>query len=315
MASDTSSETSCEMQQTRPEPREIELLCAGLSVRGLAWGPVDGRPLLALHGWLDNASSFAPMAAFLPDTWQLVALDLPGHGRSDHMGPGPFPYHFIDYVAAVCSALQALGWEKCALMGHSMGGGIASLVAACVPTKIERLVLLDGLAPLTEAEAHAPARFAHFLADLGKARTRIPFYESVEQAAQARARGSQVSLAAARLLAARGTRETRQVTEKPEGQEGAELGQLGVTWSSDSRLRLTNPLRLTTGHVEAFLRGITCPVWALRCLDSEFQINEDFLKQLLACLSDVTLEVRAGGHHLHMDDPKSIASLVAKFLG
>ncbi|MGH8605107.1 MAG: alpha/beta fold hydrolase, partial [Gammaproteobacteria bacterium] len=51
------------------------------------WGSDQGAPLIALHGWLDNAASFDPLASYL-DEFDLVALDLAGHGLSDHRPKG-----------------------------------------------------------------------------------------------------------------------------------------------------------------------------------------------------------------------------------
>ena len=65
---------------------ELELQTPYLRLSARAWGPPDGVPVLALHGWLDNAASFDPLASLLPGV-RLVAVDLPGHGGSDHRPP------------------------------------------------------------------------------------------------------------------------------------------------------------------------------------------------------------------------------------
>ena len=67
----------------------------------------SGPRVLALHGWLDNAASFLPMAPYLRD-FDLVALDLPGHGRSMHLPPGA-DYSFPGAIANVLDAADALG--------------------------------------------------------------------------------------------------------------------------------------------------------------------------------------------------------------
>ena len=54
----------------------------GLALKGLAWGDPADAPVLALHGWLDNAASFALLAPQLSGHY-VVALDLTGHGQSD----------------------------------------------------------------------------------------------------------------------------------------------------------------------------------------------------------------------------------------
>ncbi len=57
----------------------LELIADGLPVAALRSGTPGGLKVLALHGWLDNAASFLPLAAQLP-TLDLVMVDLPGHG-------------------------------------------------------------------------------------------------------------------------------------------------------------------------------------------------------------------------------------------
>ena len=61
--------------------RERTFDLRGLRVAAIEWGADGARPVLALHGWLDNAASFARLATLL-DRLHLVAIDLPGHGRS-----------------------------------------------------------------------------------------------------------------------------------------------------------------------------------------------------------------------------------------
>jgi len=57
----------------------------------------------------------------------MVAIDLPGHGWSDHRGPQA-AYHLVDYVADLLDVADALGWERFGLLGHSLGAGIASVL-------------------------------------------------------------------------------------------------------------------------------------------------------------------------------------------
>jgi pimeloyl-ACP methyl ester carboxylesterase len=55
---------------------------------GKIWGR-GPRTILAVHGWLDNCNSFSPIAPLLPlDDFRVIALDMPGHGLSDHHAPG-----------------------------------------------------------------------------------------------------------------------------------------------------------------------------------------------------------------------------------
>ena len=63
--------------------RDIELQLPHIRIAAREWGDPEGEPVLAIHGWLDNAASFDTLAPLLAEL-HLVALDLPGHGRSQH---------------------------------------------------------------------------------------------------------------------------------------------------------------------------------------------------------------------------------------
>ena len=141
--------------------REFDLQVAVGGVAGLR-NDGNGPRVLALHGWLDNAASFLPMAPFL-GSLDLVAIDLPGHGRSAHLPPGA-DYSFPGAIASVLDVADALGWERFALLGHSMGAGIASLVAAACPQRVERLVAVEALGALADAAEHTVRRMREAVA-------------------------------------------------------------------------------------------------------------------------------------------------------
>ncbi|XP_041446584.1 serine hydrolase-like protein 2 isoform X2 [Xenopus laevis] len=91
-----------------------------------SWGPREGKLVLCLHGWLDNASSFDKLIPLLPQGYHYVALDFTGHGLSSHK-PLWTKYDFIDFVIDAYKALMALGGEKVTVLGHSLGGLVGTL--------------------------------------------------------------------------------------------------------------------------------------------------------------------------------------------
>ena len=99
--------------------REFEIGIPLGRIGALRQGEPDAPKVLALHGWLDNAASFVPLAEHLHGI-DLVAIDQPGHGRSAHLPPGT-DYSFVGAMNAVLDVADALGWERFALLGHSMG--------------------------------------------------------------------------------------------------------------------------------------------------------------------------------------------------
>jgi hypothetical protein len=97
--------------------RELKVSTSGLELAALSWGEPDAPPLLMLHGWLDNAASFALLAPYLAERFHVIALDLPGHGGSRHF-PGSMIYQHVDYARAVLGAVDALALPRFHLLGH-----------------------------------------------------------------------------------------------------------------------------------------------------------------------------------------------------
>jgi pyruvate dehydrogenase E2 component (dihydrolipoamide acetyltransferase) len=125
-------------------PRELEV--AGKRLRYLELGDGDGVPVLLLHGFGADLNSWMFTQPSLAEGRRAIALDLPGHGGSSKdVGSGDADA----LVDAVDGALAALGIERMHLVGHSMGGAIAALVAAHNPARVVTLTLIApaGLGP------------------------------------------------------------------------------------------------------------------------------------------------------------------------
>ena len=123
------------------------------------WGARQNPAVLILYGWLDHAYGWEPIGRALAEHGYCVyALDQRGHGLSEHV-PHHSQYHFVDYVADVDAWLSANHVTTVHLIGHSMGGTVASLVAATCPERVRSLLLIEGLgAPHDHTEA-ATKRF------------------------------------------------------------------------------------------------------------------------------------------------------------
>ncbi|KAI2513687.1 alpha/beta hydrolase [Fragilaria crotonensis] len=98
---------------------------------------VPRHKILLLHGWLDNCRTFWKLAPHLPFD-DVVALDLPGHGRSDHKSKDAPPIVLADAAFYVADVLQQLEWKSgVTIVGHSMGAAISLLYAATFPDQIQ----------------------------------------------------------------------------------------------------------------------------------------------------------------------------------
>lgn len=277
--------------------REIRLGTARGELAALRGGTPEGPKLLCLHGWLDNAASFLPLAAHLRE-FDLVALDLPGHGASEHRAPG-YDYAFVDWIHDVLDALDALGWERADWLGHSMGGAIASAVAAAAPTRVRRLALIEALGPVAGDAPAAGKRLRDAVAARRALGSRSPrVIPDLDTAVAARLAASQMTAEAARLIVERNLRRV----------EG------GYAWRSDPRLTLPTHLRLTEDTAQSLLRSIEAPVLVIAADPSPPYFSADTRSARLACLAKGRVEVIAGGHHLHMEQAERVALPLRDFL-
>lgn len=104
---------------------------------------VGQRPLLLVHGFTGGREDFADHLHALADAgWWVVVPDLRGHGDSAH--PEDEGHYSLDHFADdVWRLVDALGWERLVLLGHSMGGMVAQVAALARPRALDGLVLMD----------------------------------------------------------------------------------------------------------------------------------------------------------------------------
>lgn len=255
----------------------------------------EGTPIIALHGWLDNANSFLALAEQLENP--LLAIDFAGHGYSDHR-PDGVATHYVDHVRDVLAVADDMQWTSFILLGHSMGAGVACLFAATFPERVSKLVLIEGLGPPTTSGADAADSLRKAIGDMqalpGKQK---PVYASFEEAVGARTKGFGGLCEAA----------SRQLCERALEQVPG-----GWTWRTDARLRLASSLRLTEEMVEGFLRAIRSP--SILILGDQGMGGQDMFRHRLDWVDGLTVVRLAGRHHLHMEDAAGVADALKPFL-
>jgi len=268
---------------------EVRLGLPHIELAAHLFGPEDGLPVIALHGWLDNANSFARLAPKLQGL-RIVALDMAGHGHSAHRPTGA-GYALWDYVFDVLQVAEQLGWKRFALLGHSLGAIVSLVLAGALPERVTHLGLIDGVIPPTASGENAAERLGMALqAQLNLQDKRKPVYNTLDRAVEARMKGVvAVSREAAELLAQRG------LMPVPGG----------YTWRTDSRLTLASPMRLTDEQAMAFVRRVSCPTQLVVAAEGMLAKHSELLSQL-----PFTVTKLPGGHHLHLND-ESGAVLVA----
>ena len=265
-----------------------------------SWGKVHYKEInkdlrktvLCLHGWMDNWSSFLPISTEL--NGRLIAIDLPGHGLSEHIQDGNW-YHFIDYIVRLKEIVSKLNLKNFHIIGHSMGAGIGSLFAGTFPEQILSLIMIDGLGPLVNPPTDARDILRDSILKQENKKLRKRSFEDITLAIKARMSAGDLSFESAKVLV-----ENQMIKNES-----------GWRWTYDYKLKYTSSLRLTPEQLESFFIKIKCPAFIIAASKGYILKSPYWNKRLLIeNLSECELD---GGHHLHMDKPKETAHVINKF--
>jgi pimeloyl-ACP methyl ester carboxylesterase len=270
------------------QPKAVECRLADERLAALSWGE-EGAPVwLALHGWLDNAASFSRLAPRLVEALgiRVVALDFAGHGHSAAL-PGEHDYALWDYCHDILDAMADLKLERATLLAHSMGAGVACLLAAALPEKVVALRLIDGLGALTTDAEDAPDQLRRSLLAHRRPRRRLPHYADQTRAVAARVAGGATPVDAETIAPV----VQRNLCPAAKG---------GVTLGSDPRLLRPSPVRLTPDQLLAILGAIRCPTLLIEG-EGGILAERPQAVRARAAVSGLERRVLPGGHHLHLE--------------
>lgn len=267
----------------------------------LSWGRSDAPTWIALHGWLDNAASFSRLAPLLVETLgiRIVALDFRGHGHSSHIPVGA-DYALWDYCHDVLDAMETLGLEKANLLAHSMGAAVSCLLAAALPERVERLILIDGLGALNTPIEESASQLRKGLMAYRRPISQSPRYPDLDSAIAARVAGgvTPVDSITATPLVERNTQPTA---------EGR------VQMRTDSRLLKPSMVRFTPEQVLTLLAEIHAPVLLIE--GKEGILGErTWAVRARQVVQQLDRKVLDGGHHLHLE-PRRVEQVAAAIIG
>lgn len=285
--------------------KDFYLQLPRLRIACRSWGsPKKALPILALHGWLDNVASFDPLAKVLvklEPRFYIVAVDLPGHGYSEHLNTN-YGFIFLDYIASVSEILEALQWKKCVLLGHSMGAAVAFLFSAVMPESVLCSVFLDGLGPFSLQDKKAPKQYLHFLEEYKRQRNaKAKSYRTMASLVRAKSIANKMSQSSAKLIIERNLKKTPQ----------------GYIWRYDKNLHLPSPLQLTEKHVHAFMARLKGANLLLLSESHKKGYPEYFKripKRIRRFKNIKVFRIKTGCHHFHMETAEETAQLIAEWL-
>ncbi len=285
-------------------PRHETLRVRGLDLHLTRWGPQPSdseAPVFLLHGWADTGDTFQFMVDAFRRDWPLVALDWRGFGRSEWAREG---YWFPDYLADLDALLEHLSPRAPApLVGHSMGGNIASLYAGLRPERVRCVVNLEGFGLPRTSPDQAPAKLRKWL-DQVKTAPALKDYASFEQLASIiQFRYPRFSEAHAMFVA----------------QAWGRLEADGrVRLQGDARHRRVNPILYRREEAEACWREIRAPMLMLIGERSEYlpslgvDGSDDGFRAVVAGIE--IIRIADAGHMLHIEKPDLVAPLIESFL-
>lgn len=284
------------MNNTNVELEPVSYTLPALTLNGLAWGEQDQDLVLCLHGWLDNAASFKPLMPYLKNK-RVIAIDWAGHGMSSHRSPDAH-YHFYDWAYDLIQLFELNGWNKIDIVGHSMGGMVASAFSAAFPEKVNSLTLVDSIGFISgEAKQSTEQLRKGMLSRLNNATKKKSLHASQESAINARLAVSDLSHDSAKLIIQRALVKQRD----------------GFVWRSDSRLRLVSPYRLTQDQAEQLIKDIQVPVQLIHGEKGLDMVNTG-IERFGPLFQNFQHHSLPGGHHVHMDCPEQTAALILSFI-
>ncbi|TSA17736.1 MAG: alpha/beta hydrolase [Betaproteobacteria bacterium] len=279
-----------------------------LDIRGLryhcrVWGETAQPKLFMLHGWMDVSASFQFLVDALTSEWQVIAPDWRGYGLSA-WGPADC-YWFPDYMGDLDQVLAHFEPDRpVTLIGHSMGGNIASMYAGVRPGRVAHLVNLEGFGMSRSEAVKAPERYAKWMAQLADKPGFRDYADFADLAARMRTGNPRLSQSRALYLA----------------QHWGGINAAGrVELRSDPAHKLINPVAYQLEEAMACWRNVSAPVLWIDGAESKtmerMRINAGDHDARKACFRNISAHTLAdAGHMLHHDQPERLAALIEAFL-
>ncbi|MEO8411659.1 MAG: alpha/beta hydrolase, partial [Propionivibrio sp.] len=265
------------------------------------WGQADAPTLFFLHGWGDVGASFQFVVDALPDRWRVIAPDWRGFGGSQWNDGA---YWFLDYLADLDALLAHFSPQRpVAIVGHSLGGIVASLYAGVRPDRVARFANLEGFALWVAGPDETPARLGKWLQAVSKDDAAFRHYARREDfAARLRHDNPRLTAARAAILAEHGLRAIDGGFDS------------GFIFAADPHHRWVSPVLFPLPDAIACWRQTTaCTLWVAgrqSPVMRRFADRPDEYRERMACFADVRdAQLDDCGHMLHHDQPEALARL------
>lgn len=263
----------------------------GRHLAAKVWGARSDKRLLCFHGWLDNAASFDWIAPKLMDQAQLIAVDMVGHGFSDHLSQGA-NYYVWEASEDIYRLLDVLGIDQANIIGHSLGGAVSSIFAGTFPERVQKLALIEAIGPYAMTDEQSPSLLARAISGRVRRESQRTCYQDVDSIVRAKQIANGLSESAARAIVERNLERVKD----------------GYCWRSDPRLKQSSAWRVTEAQLRSFFGAITAET--LLILGEEGMFNEEIVSLRMSPIQSLSKCWIPGHHHLHME-PETAPAVVA----
>jgi pimeloyl-ACP methyl ester carboxylesterase len=264
------------------------------------WG-TEGKPTLILvHGGLDHARNWDWVARALRDDFHIYAVDLRGHGNSQH-APGA-TYTIAEHVLDLSALADVINDYPIYLIGHSLGGVIVLAYSGVFPERVQKVVSIEGLGPPPNHHIHdpAPMRLRRWIEEIRSIEKREPRSYPKLDAAVNRMKEANPHLTdeVARHLTLHGTNWNS---------DGS------LIWKFDNFARPFPPHGHHHDDIRQTLSQITCPVLLFWGMES-WSIDPEIDGRASALKNYKIVKVPDAGHWVHHDQLAIFLTETKKFL-
>ena len=257
--------------------------------------------LIFVHGFLDNAASFSTLIPLL-DNYPCVALDLAGHGKSEHRGSDAH-YHLVDYAYDLHRFIASLGQRKFVLIGHSLGAIVSSIYASTQPSGLLGFVAIESVGPLSESAETTAEQIKASFQSRDLAYNAIKHPSSFAALVRARCAMSDLSAEQASIIL------TRNISRSIDDTSLVER----IQWITDKRLRTKSCMRMTEEQSINILKNIKCKR-SLILGNKGFDKIKRIVSERVEHFKEIQVDECEGGHHVHLSSPKAVAQTIKQHL-
>lgn len=295
---------------SEPQFQEIKIPVPWGHIAGKWWGPNDKQPVIAMHGWQDNAGTFDNLAPLLVKHGgiSVLCIDLPGHGLSSHLPEGAMYYVFWDGLHFLRRIVKHFKWQRIQVMGHSLGGAIAFLYAAAYPDEVDCYIGIDIASPAVRQVKNLFNNLGDMVNKFLKYETLTPQqtprynYEEMVDIVQ-QAHGGSCTRGSCELLMIRG------MVAQDDGT---------YMFARDPRLKVGGLAMMDIEHAVELGKHTTCRVMNIRATPGRVWENLEYYDRALDAVEQnakvLERHLIEGTHHLHLNDAGKIYEKIVKFL-